>query len=230
MTGPSSRRELAAALTGVEGWFDDREAWRLHRVARDLPGRSPLAVEIGSWMGRSTLALGLAFRARGAGTVVAIDPHAGSVPHERFGVPDAFAQFERNVAPVATHVRAVRATSLEARTSFDEPVDLLFVDGSHRYEDVLADVDAWSGLLRRGATIALHDAQHAGVGRAVHERLLCEGPFRRPRLVQRTLLATYAPGPWTRGDACRALVVRGHLAAATVAARARHRLRRRRHA
>jgi predicted O-methyltransferase YrrM len=180
-----------------------------------------VAVEIGSWKGRSTLAIGLGFAERGAGTVIAVDPHTRD---------DTFADFERNVAPVAAHVRPVRRLSLEARAEAGEPIDLLFLDGSHAYEDVRADLDAWSPLLRAGATVAFHDAQMPGVGRVLRERVLRRGPFRRPRLVQRTLLADYAPGSWGRRDAARASAVRALLTAATVAGRARRRLRRRRHA
>ncbi|HEX8206064.1 MAG TPA: class I SAM-dependent methyltransferase [Solirubrobacteraceae bacterium] len=216
----SSAAELKEALAGAEGWLGRREAWELHRAALAAPGPAPIAVEIGSWKGRSTLALGLAFRARGAGTVIAVDPHTRD---------DTLADFERNVAPVREHVRPVLALSPAAREQVDETIDLLFVDGSHRCEDVLADIDAWSPLLREGATVAFHDAQHEGVGPALRERVLARGPFRRPRLVQRTLLATYETGPWSPEDEARAVAVRAELAAATVAARVRRDLRRRRH-
>ena len=61
----SGRRELAEALEPVDGWLGSREAWALYRAARDAPGDAPVAVEIGSWMGRSTIALALGFRDRG---------------------------------------------------------------------------------------------------------------------------------------------------------------------
>jgi hypothetical protein len=225
------RRELAAALAGVEGWLGNREAWALHEAARTAPGATPVAVEIGSWKGRSTIALALGFRARGSGTVIAVDPHDG--PRHRARGLDTFGPFLANVeaAGVAGHVRPIRATSAEARPAVTEPIDVLFVDGSHAYEDVLADIDLWSGALRRGATVAFHDAyEYPGVRRALRERVLRRGPFRRPRLVELTLFVTYAPGEWSRRDAVAAAAIRARVPAATVANRVRGRLRRRRQA
>ena len=36
-------------------------------------------------------------------------------------------------------------------------VDLLFIDGDHRYEGVRADFEMYSGLVSRGATVSFHD-------------------------------------------------------------------------
>jgi predicted O-methyltransferase YrrM len=38
-----------------------------------------------------------------------------------------------------------------------EPLDLLFVDGSHRYEHVKRDFELYSPLVRRGGLVAFHD-------------------------------------------------------------------------
>ncbi len=41
--------------------------------------------------------------------------------------------------------------------SFKGPVHLLFVDGSHEYEDVKADITNWTPHIPLGGTVAFHD-------------------------------------------------------------------------
>ncbi len=47
----------------------------------------------------------------------------------------------------------------------DEPLDFLFIDGSHEYEDVKADFDNYHGLVRPGGVIGFHDVNHPPVKR-----------------------------------------------------------------
>lgn len=202
--------ELIAAIDGIDGWLADDEAWALHRIAHDAPGTDPLIVEIGSWMGRSTIAMALAFAERGTGTVVAVDPHAGGYLRTEHAM-DSWSAFERNVAAagVEAHVRPIVAQSVDARRQVEGPIDALFVDGLHRYETVMLDIDTWEDALRPGATVAFHDyGIFRGLTEALHERVLAPGPFRRPRVVSRVLLVEYRPGPWTRQDAAAAAAVR----------------------
>ena len=89
------------AIRDVEGWLSPAQAEVLFGSAAALPDGA-LAVEIGSFQGRSTimLARGLA----GRGTVVAIDPHAGNDrgPREIEGMqPEAEADHERFKANLA---------------------------------------------------------------------------------------------------------------------------------
>ena len=130
-------------LTGVEGWLYIEEAVELYETVRSHPAADPvLVVEIGSWKGRSTIALAQAVRDRGhpLGRVVAIDPHTGSREHhERFGAVDTFDEFLRNIdrAGLTDLVEPMRTTSLDASGQLvGSSVDVLFIDGSHEYEDV----------------------------------------------------------------------------------------------
>src|SRR6185295_7220595 len=65
----------AGALDGVQGWLTDAQAARLRAAAARAPAGGRI-VEIGSYHGRSTIALACA--APADGEVVAIDPHAGN--------------------------------------------------------------------------------------------------------------------------------------------------------
>jgi hypothetical protein len=188
------RRRFNRLVGGVEGWLGLREARALHEAAYRLGRRTPalVAVEIGSWKGRSTTAIASGLARAGRGVLHAIDPHQGTRTHALTGEPSTYGAFRRNLklANLERYVRPVRATSAEARPSFPPgSVGLLFIDGSHHYEDVVRDIDDWFPCLSDGATVAFHDAAgYEGVCRALQARVLCAGSgFESPRLVQQTL-------------------------------------------
>jgi predicted O-methyltransferase YrrM len=214
-----TRDSLTAALTGVEGWLEDDEAWSLHRAVATFPGSGPLTVvEIGSWKGRSTIALATGVIAReAAGVVVAVDPHRGGVAHRLTGEEDTFDQFQANLqrAGLSDVVDPIRATSEAARLRFpDDSVHVLFIDGSHRFEDVLDDIDGWAPALRAGARVAFHDSiSYPGVAAVVRRRGLSRGSgLRRPRLFGETLFFEHRPAEaWRPADSARALGMRARL-------------------
>jgi GT2 family glycosyltransferase len=184
---------------GIEGWLGQREARALHEAAFRHAHATPelAAVEIGSWKGRSTVALATGLKRGGAGLLHAVDPHEGMNTHALMNEESTWATLRENVrdAGVESYVRVVRDLSTCASARFSEQsVGLLFLDGSHRYEDVLGDIEAWLPRLADGATVAFHDAAtYPGVRRALFERVLGARPgFDRPRLVEDTLFVTRA--------------------------------------
>jgi len=54
----------------------------------------------------------------------------------------------------------------------DGSLFFVFIDGSHHYEDVAADLAAWEPKIRKGGLFAGHDHTESfpGVQRAVRER------------------------------------------------------------
>jgi predicted O-methyltransferase YrrM len=210
-----ARERLGAALEGLEGWLLPEEAEALFesalRAARTRRGAT--VVEIGSWKGRSTVALALGVREGGTGTVYAVDPFAGTDLHSALGQTDTFGDFLRAIDSrgVGDLVQPIRSTAHQARPRFaDGSIDLLFVDGAHDFDSVLLDIDDWTTALRPGAVIAFNDFQWPGVHAALRARVLCRGaPFRRPRLHRNTLLLSFHPGArWTSLDSCRLAALR----------------------
>jgi MMP 1-O-methyltransferase len=209
---PETSPPLADRLDGVEGWLHLDEGRRLYdSIPRLAPRDGSLTiVEIGSWKGRSSIALaaGLADSGRD-GRVWAIDPHTGSSEHvEQWGKVDTFDEFCANIehAGVAQQVTPLRMPSHEARPQFaDRSVDLLFIDGSHEYPDVRRDIDDWISALRAPAVVAFNDSSWPGVYRALRERVLSRGtPFRAPELIRSTLFTRYEPdAPWTADERAR---------------------------
>jgi predicted O-methyltransferase YrrM len=151
------------AVSAVEGWMSDAQARRLWDRASVLrpPAR---VVEIGSYRGRSAIVLG---RAAPVGVeVVAIDPHAGNDrgPQQITGPAEEGQRdhetFLANLAAagVSDRVRHVRLPSSEATSEVAGEIDLLYIDGAHRYGPALDDVRRWGDRVRDGGTLLIHDS------------------------------------------------------------------------
>jgi SAM-dependent methyltransferase len=145
----------------VEGWLTEAQARRLDRCSRAVPAGGRI-VEIGSFRGRSTIVLA---RAAGEGVeVVAIDPHLGSDrgPQEIAAQPQLGEEdtqlFRANLERhgVLGRVRHVRALSSEA--PLEDSIDLLYVDGAHRFGPALQDLVRWGAQVRDGGTMLVHDS------------------------------------------------------------------------
>ena len=202
----SRQTRLSDTLGPIEGMLFLGEAWKLYEYARLVPagGRAPCVVEIGSFKGRSSAALALGLHDRGAGRLHAIDPN-----HQ----PEFGPNLERS--GVQDVVVAVKSGSHEARGEFaPSSVDLLFVDGSHEYQDVVQDVEDWTGALAEGAIVAFNDPGWTGVNKALREAVARMGtPFRRPSFLDNTLFFEFRPSaPWSLEDTARLLTLRAFLA------------------
>ena len=142
-------------------------------------------VEIGSFRGRSTIVL--ATHAPEGATVVAIDPHAGNDrgPQELDGFAAAAAAdrlaFERNLtaAGVRDRVRHVSAQSSDAHDAVRADIDVLFIDGAHRFGPARADIRDWGRRVAAGGTLLVHDAfSSVGVTTAIVRELVFGRRFR----------------------------------------------------
>jgi predicted O-methyltransferase YrrM len=152
-----------AAIDGVDGWLSDDQVARLFERGRDVPPGGRI-VEIGSYHGRSTIVL--ASTAKQGTQVIAIDPHAGNDrgPRQIEGTAEAGEEdreaFERNLrrAGVREPVIHIRKRSDDALADIDGAIDLLYVDGAHRFGPALSDIERWGARVRPGGTMLIHDA------------------------------------------------------------------------
>jgi Predicted O-methyltransferase len=178
---PDVRQELLALTAGVEGWLTVEEGELLYRLARACTGEGVI-VEIGSFKGKSTIWLARGSLAGARTRVVAIDPHTGSTEHRHDGAPVwTYDEFLANLhrAGVEEVVRPVVATSAEAAAHFDQLVELLFIDGDHRYEMVRQDFDLWFPKLMEGGYLLMHDTiRWAGPRRVARESIYRPRNFR----------------------------------------------------
>lgn len=161
------------------GWLTVEQAALLHTCAAPL-GPGATVVEIGSYEGRSTLALASALAGDGA-RVVAIDPWTENWKFGAAGTRDRFTEHVR-LAGLTERVTVVARRSQDVRPTWEGPVDLLFIDGKH---DVwsLSDDLRWSEHSTPGSSVLVHDCfSSVGVTVGVLLRVL---PSRRLRYVER---------------------------------------------
>ena len=174
---------------GIETHLVGAEKAALFRLVRDLSrslSRPVVVVEIGSYLGASAVILAAGVGQR-RGRVFCVDTWNNEGMAE--GVRDTFAEFSRNIARHARTVLPVRGRStappVVERIARTGGIDLLFIDGDHSYEGVLADWTTYRPMLTTGATIVLHDIGWAeGVQRVVEEdiRPHVKGEGRLPNL------------------------------------------------
>lgn len=159
----------------ISGWLSTKEAMALYDLSRHLPGDSPSVVEIGSWLGKSSMVLAKGLMKRPGGVVYCIDPFNadGDVDSKGAYLETAakcpatlLDQFMANMRSngVAAKIRPVVGYSHELAPSFVVQADLLFIDGNHEYAAVLRDYCDWSGHLKNGGIIALHDVEFDAQG------------------------------------------------------------------
>jgi predicted O-methyltransferase YrrM len=161
----------------VKGYLSEREA-RFLMAASALSPVSGANVEIGSFMGRSTICIASVCKRYGLGTVTAIDPHTAPAPTD----PDlgeevsSWDQFMRNVelAELADAVAAERKYSADVASQWKDPIRFLWIDGDHTYAGAKADVDNFRRFLVPGAVLAMHDVlgTHYGSLRVFVEEIL----------------------------------------------------------
>jgi predicted O-methyltransferase YrrM len=142
-------------------------------------------VEIGSFRGRSTIVL--ASMSADAVEVVAIDPHAGNDrgPQEIEGyvaeAADDHQVFLANLqaAGVGDRVRHVRKFSDGAHGDVEGRIDVLYIDGAHRFAPARADIRDWGARVSDGGTLLIHDSfSSLGVTLAILRELVLGRRFR----------------------------------------------------
>lgn len=129
-----------------------------HRAGR--PGMR--IVEVGSWKGFSTVYLA-EVAAHWQGYVFAVDHWKGSPG--TWNVPiaqsqDVLSTFRHNVAALG-YERVVKPMVMDSVTAASvfrsRSLDVVFVDGDHRYSGVRADIEAWLPKIRIGGILCGHD-------------------------------------------------------------------------
>ena len=124
-----------------------REVWE--RISRNAT--CPLrAVEIGSAAGRGSTEIAAQYVKRTGGTLYCIDPWGGPW-HFAFLANLRIFDIEQTIIPI-------RSLSVEAAVLFDDrSLDAVFIDGSHIYPNVLADIDAYFPKIKKGGIMFGHD-------------------------------------------------------------------------
>lgn len=159
---------VSPEILSIRGWMSPSELLWLAQQATS----HNLIVEFGSFCGRSTRALADNCKGR----VWAVDPWAGFYPNEAGRQMDGvntyvYPEFCRNLADHIKSGRVVPYRGFSQSFRLPYQVDMVFIDGDHRYETVLKDIDKAFELVRPGGIIAGHDYYWDGVRQAVSEKV-----------------------------------------------------------
>ena len=161
---------LLEVARAAKGFMPDDEGLALHTAGRDASSVGPL-LEVGSYCGKSAVYLGAA--ARAGGTVVfSVDHHRGSEENQagwehhdpevvdpETGRMDTLPFFRRTIehAGLEDAVVAVVGDSSTIAANWRTPLGLVFVDGGHALDVVLADYEAWSPHVAADGALVFHD-------------------------------------------------------------------------
>lgn len=173
----------------VPGMIAEIEGIWLFEMAKKC---SKAVVEIGSNTGRSSTCLGCGSKEGNNVPVYCIDPFngGGATPDPTWGdmadpgTPDkryyinqgaSFDTFWENIKKFGLQntIHPIIDYSGAAFDKFSkEPIELLFIDGDHRYNYVKLDFDLWEPLLVKGGIIAMHDSAYIGVRKVINEEII----------------------------------------------------------
>ena len=158
-----------------EDWFSYPELYK--SMVEKFPSGSKF-VEVGSWKGKSSayMAVEIANSSKEI-DFYCVDTWEGSVEHKNtnqlFMLYDIFLS---NMKAVESYYTPLKMKSLDAASRFnDHSLDFVFIDASHEYEDVKADIIAWLPKIKPGGILAGHDYYigefdyFPGVKKAVNE-------------------------------------------------------------
>jgi predicted O-methyltransferase YrrM len=156
---------MLARAFAIDGLSKTSELETLYRLAGEMPpgGR---VVEVGSWKGRSTVAIRLGLPA--SAQLWAVDTWRGDPDITALGLDPAaaHADFVRNTDDL--NIEAIVADSVSAARRFEDgSLDWVFIDADHSYRAVLADIRAWAPKLKESALLSGHDYGRGGVTDAV---------------------------------------------------------------
>lgn len=130
----------------------------LYGLTRSL--RPRLIVEIGCFIGFSTLHFAQALKDNGCGEIFGIDLFE---PHPDFNLsnPLEIAEYYRRKSGLENNITFKAGDSVEIRQEIfpgrDTQIDLLFIDGDHSIKGVFADFNAYYDLVKVGGYMLLHD-------------------------------------------------------------------------
>ena len=194
---------------GIQGFLGEHELRFLVTLAACIPAEGAI-VEIGSFKGKSTVALASVAARYGLEPVVAIDPHTAPSPTDPDLAPGA-SSFDEFMAAIRSanlqkHVDAHRTFSREVAKSWGRPIRLLWIDGEHTYKGTKEDFDLFSPYLSKGAIVALHDALHAFEGpiRVFVEEILRSDRYGAAGFVQSIAWGQFRPDDGAQFRAQRA--------------------------
>ncbi len=166
-------------------WLGEEEVPFLSQLASTIKGT---IVEIGCAFGGSSTVI-LLNKPQGT-KVVSIDPFepdskGGVQANEadcRMAVTTALRQCGKQQSLDDWHL--ISGYSYHVVNAWNQPIDLLFIDGSHHYEDVKQDFLQWSRYVKTGGLILFHDSRKDNIAEDPGDKKFSRGWLGPTRFVE----------------------------------------------
>lgn len=147
----------------LQGWNSDHPVF--DRLVEETQPET--IIEVGTWKGRSAKHLAEASKAR----IYCVDTWLGGIDHvmsekpvddlkcDLAGSPQLYHQFLRNFQEepeIAARIHPIQNTSTNGARLLahcNVQAELIYIDGSHEYADVYADLVAYAQLLKPGGVL-----------------------------------------------------------------------------
>lgn len=150
----------------IRGWMTVPELTWLATQAE----KYSTIVEIGSYAGRSSRALGDHTK----GLVVCIDDFQGADTERPLG-PDGskklYAEFRKNLKDLLDSKKVVICHPSDISGLASLQPDFVFIDGDHTYDGVTADIKYWGSRLVSGGLLCGHDCNHPPIRQALQDHV-----------------------------------------------------------
>jgi len=195
-------KQYQKLIENTKGFMAIEEGQGLFEYAQKAAQLGP-GLEIGSYCGKSSLYLGCGFQKQNQ-ILFTIDHHRGSEeqqPGEEYFDPDLFdetiekidtlkflrsaleqAELEDTVIPIVSRSETV------AR-SWQTPLSLVFIDGSHTFESAEKDYECWTPHILDGGYLLIHDIfpDPSKGGQApyhIYKKAVASGLFQKIEMIQ----------------------------------------------
>lgn len=159
-----------AVGTFHEAWFPQESQEALADLYRMTEGVTGRVIEIGSWEGRSTVALANACHPEVVHAVDTWEGSPGEISADLARDRDVYGTWRSNVFSLtAGNVEAFRMGWRDYAARTAGPVRFLFIDAEHTYVEVRDTIAEFLPWMPSGAVICGDDAHHEPIRRAVIE-------------------------------------------------------------
>ena len=179
---------VLALTAGIDGWMSDDQGRRLYDAAARC--RPAVASSRSAASGAARPSCSPRRRPPTSRSSPSTRTPATTADHRRSRASPTrrrrTARSSRPTSPragVADRVRHVASFSAAAHGAVDDPIDVLYIDGAHRYAPARADIRDWGARVADGGTLLIHDSfSSVGVTLAIGRELFAGSPvpLRRP--------------------------------------------------
>ena len=181
----NEKRGLVDYYQKTEGGISLKEFKFLYELAKKVTEHS--IVEVGSYRGRSTVALGRGSIDGSKVPVFAIEPHEAfrGILGGKFGPQDRGVFYSAMLDTDCYNVvRLINLSSENVAPLWQTKVALLWIDGDHSYQGVKRDFEYWEKHLVNSGSVVFDDSLNPNIGPyQLIEELISQGKLEKVNLV-----------------------------------------------